>query len=115
MTWFLFVLIKQVKYYAQDTGHQCSILGRLICLPDCDKTSENEAEICSIWNKCLFKFKRYFTIYVIHDFTTYENNVSFQFLIFINKPTLSTDTPCPEAERLVTTANVTPKTTNSNS
>ena len=29
-------------------------------------------------------------------------------------PTLSTDTPCPEAERLVTTANVTPKTTNSN-
>ena len=30
-------------------------------------------------------------------------------------PTLSTDTPCPEAERLVTTANVTPKTTNSNS
>ena len=30
-------------------------------------------------------------------------------------PTLSTDTPCPEAERLVTTANVTPKTINSNS
>ena len=30
-------------------------------------------------------------------------------------PTLSTDTPCPEAERLVTTANVTSKTTNSNS
>ena len=30
-------------------------------------------------------------------------------------PKLSTDTPCPEAERLVTTANVTPKTTNSNS
>ena len=30
-------------------------------------------------------------------------------------PTLSTDTPCPEAERRVTTANVTPKTTNSNS
>jgi hypothetical protein len=30
-------------------------------------------------------------------------------------PTLSTDTPCPEAERLVTTANVTPNTTNSNS
>jgi hypothetical protein len=30
-------------------------------------------------------------------------------------PTLSTDTPCPEAEHLVTTANVTPKTTNSNS
>jgi hypothetical protein len=27
----------------------------------------------------------------------------------------STDTPCPEAERLVTTANVTPKTTISNS
>ena len=27
----------------------------------------------------------------------------------------STDTPCPEAERLVTTASVTPKTTNSNS
>jgi hypothetical protein len=30
-------------------------------------------------------------------------------------PTLSTDTPCSEAKRLVTTANVTPKTTNSNS
>jgi hypothetical protein len=30
-------------------------------------------------------------------------------------PTLSTDTPCPEAERLATTANVTPITTNSNS
>jgi hypothetical protein len=30
-------------------------------------------------------------------------------------PTLSTDTPCPEAKRRVTTANVTPKTTNSNS
>ena len=30
-------------------------------------------------------------------------------------PTLSTDKPCPEAERLATTANVTPKTTNSNS
>jgi hypothetical protein len=30
-------------------------------------------------------------------------------------PTLSADTPCPEAEHLVTTANVTPKTTNSNS
>ena len=30
-------------------------------------------------------------------------------------PTLSTDTPCTEAERLATTANVTPKTTNSNS
>jgi hypothetical protein len=30
-------------------------------------------------------------------------------------PTLCTDTPCPEAERLVTTVNVTPKTTNSNS
>ena len=27
-------------------------------------------------------------------------------------PTLSTDTPYPEAERLVTTASVTPKTTN---
>jgi hypothetical protein len=30
-------------------------------------------------------------------------------------PTLSTDTPCPEAEHLVTTAIVTPKTTNSSS
>ena len=28
---------------------------------------------------------------------------------------LSSDTPCPEAERLVTTANITPKTTNPNS
>ena len=30
-------------------------------------------------------------------------------------PTLSTDTPCPEAERLVTTVSVTSETTNSNS
>ena len=30
-------------------------------------------------------------------------------------PTLSTDSPCTEAERFVTTANVTPKTANSNS
>jgi hypothetical protein len=43
--WLLFVLIKQAKYYAQDTGNQYSILGRLICVPDCD----------NIWNKCLFK------------------------------------------------------------
>ena len=40
MTWFLFVLINQAKYYAQYTGNQYSILGRLICLPDCGKTSE---------------------------------------------------------------------------
>jgi hypothetical protein len=40
MTWLLFVVINQAKYYAQDTGNQYSILGRLICLPDCDKTSE---------------------------------------------------------------------------
>ena len=32
-----------------------------------------------------------------------------------SQPTLSTDTPCPKAERFATTANVTPKTTNSNS
>jgi len=31
MTWLLFVLIMQAKYYAQDTGNQCNILGRLIC------------------------------------------------------------------------------------
>jgi hypothetical protein len=30
-------------------------------------------------------------------------------------PRVSTNTPCPEAERLVTNANVTPKRTNSNS
>jgi hypothetical protein len=30
MTWLLFVLINQVKYYAQDTGNQYSILGRLL-------------------------------------------------------------------------------------
>ena len=36
----LFVVINQAKYYAHDTGNQYSILGRLICLPDCDKTSE---------------------------------------------------------------------------
>ena len=38
--WLLFVLIKQAKYYAQDTGNHYSILGRLICVPDCDKTSK---------------------------------------------------------------------------
>ena len=38
--WLLFVLIKQAKYYAQDTGNQYNICGRLICVPDCDKTSE---------------------------------------------------------------------------
>jgi hypothetical protein len=38
--WLLFVLSKQAKYCAQDTGNQYSILGRLICVPDCDKTSE---------------------------------------------------------------------------
>jgi hypothetical protein len=44
--WLLFVLIKQAKYYAQDTGNQYSILGRLICVPDCDKTSKKtKAEI----------------------------------------------------------------------
>jgi hypothetical protein len=32
--------INRAKYYAHDTGNQNSILGRLICLPDCDKTSE---------------------------------------------------------------------------
>ena len=47
MTRLLFVLINQVKYYAQDTGNQYCILGRLICLPDCDKTSENEIYISS--------------------------------------------------------------------
>jgi hypothetical protein len=41
---FLFVLINQAKYYAQDTENQNSILGRLICLADCDKTSENESQ-----------------------------------------------------------------------
>ena len=41
---FLFVLINQAKYYVQVIENQYSILGRLICLPDCDKTSENESE-----------------------------------------------------------------------
>jgi hypothetical protein len=31
MTWLLFFLIMQAEYYAQDTGNQCRILGRLIC------------------------------------------------------------------------------------
>jgi hypothetical protein len=35
------------------------------------------------WDVQIF-FKRYFTIYVILDFTLYEKNVSFQFLFFIN-------------------------------
>ena len=29
MTWFIFVLINQAKYYGQDTGNQYSILGHL--------------------------------------------------------------------------------------
>ena len=36
------------------------------------------------FSKVQIFFKRYFTIYVIHNFTPYEKNVSFQFLIFIN-------------------------------
>ena len=36
------------------------------------------------FSKVQIFFKRYFTIYVIPDFTPYEKNVSFQFLIFIN-------------------------------
>ena len=32
MTWLLFFLIMQAEYYAQDTGNQCRILGRLILL-----------------------------------------------------------------------------------
>jgi hypothetical protein len=54
MTWFLFVLINQAKYYAQDTGNQYSILGRLICLPDCNKTSENEK-----WKSVVFGINVY--------------------------------------------------------
>jgi hypothetical protein len=38
---------------------------------------------CFFSNVQIF-FKRYFTIYVILDFTSYEKNVSFQYLIFIN-------------------------------
>jgi hypothetical protein len=34
------VAINQAKYYAQDTGNQYSLLLRLFCLPDSDKTSE---------------------------------------------------------------------------
>jgi hypothetical protein len=41
MTWLLFVLIMQMKYYAQDTGNQCSILGRLICSSQAVKTFLN--------------------------------------------------------------------------
>ena len=55
MTWLLFVLIMQAKYYAQDTGNQCSILGCLICwkwrVPDCEKLQKNKNGNCSIWNK----------------------------------------------------------------
>ena len=36
------------------------------------------------FSKVQIFFKKYFTIYVILDFTPYENNVSFQFLIVIN-------------------------------
>ena len=36
------------------------------------------------FSKVQIFFKRYFTIYVILDFTPYEKNVSFQFLICIN-------------------------------
>jgi hypothetical protein len=36
------------------------------------------------FSKVQIFFKRYFTIYVILDFTPYGKNVSFQFLILIN-------------------------------
>jgi hypothetical protein len=36
----IIIITNQAKYYAQDTGNQYSMLGRLIYLPDCDKTSE---------------------------------------------------------------------------
>jgi hypothetical protein len=39
---FIFKISRQHNY-AQDTGNQYSILGCLICLQDCDKTSENES------------------------------------------------------------------------
>ena len=43
------------------------------------------------FSKVQIFFKRYFTIYVILDFTPYEKNVSFQFLIFINNTYLYTN------------------------
>ena len=42
----------QAKYYAQETGNQSSILGRLICwkwhVLDCDKTSEKRKVVFGI-------------------------------------------------------------------
>ena len=43
-----------------------------------------ELIIIIFFSKVQIFFKRYFTIYVTLDFTPYENNVSFQFLILIN-------------------------------
>jgi hypothetical protein len=42
-----FVLFSNQKV----TGNQYSILGGLICLPDCDITSEKRKRKSSIWNK----------------------------------------------------------------
>lgn len=54
-------------------------------------------------------------LYLRQKSQNYQPSENHTFHTFYRSPTLSTDTPCPEAERLVTTANVTPKTTNSNS
>ena len=49
MTWFLFVLINQAKYYAQDTGN-----GSLDLFTDCDKTSEKRK-----WKSVVFGINVY--------------------------------------------------------
>jgi hypothetical protein len=53
-------------------------------------------------------------LYLRQKSQNYQPSENHTFHTFYRSPTLSTDTPYPEAERLVTTANVTPKTTNSN-
>ena len=52
----------------------------------------NEILVINVFfSKVQIYFKRYFTIYVILDFTPYEKNVSFQFFIFINNTYLYTN------------------------
>jgi hypothetical protein len=57
MTLFLFVLINQAKYYAQVTGNQYRILGRLICLPDFNSVFRTATKVVLFFNQ---KVRKYF-------------------------------------------------------
>jgi hypothetical protein len=68
-------LINQAKYYAQNTGNQYSILGRLICLPDCDKTSADKNDIFIFNFKTIirvFRFINCFPFLIPKELTKYQ-------------------------------------------